>query len=187
MKAVAYLVLMLATSAFGEPANYEAFDFKNCLHWNITNEMHGDDLKNEPKQYIAALELANRQPYSRHKIMSAEELTRMYEAHPYEMVIVYSAYAYEKKSKKDIEEYGVCRGNHPTGIACLPNQHFPLAGARYKEIRSKGPLATLVCVAGCTGAPATIHDMGYENMEGEKNIEREAALRKFRKMCGGAP
>lgn len=182
MKTVVYLAFLFAVPAFGESANFEAFDFKNCLHWTITNEMHGNDLRNEPKQYIAALELANRQPYSRHKPMSADEFDRMYRDHPGEVVVAYSAYAYDKKKRMDIEKYGVC--NHPDRIACLPKQDFPLAGASFKEIRSKGALATLVCVTGCTGVPATLHDMGYETMDGERNIEQEAALRKFRKMCG---
>lgn len=185
MKTVACLVLLLATPAFGEPAYYEAFDFKKCLHWNIDNEMHGDDLSNEPKQYIAALELANRQPYSRHKIMSAKDFASMYEFHPDEVVVIYSAYAYDKKSKKTIEKYGVC--NFQAGFTCLPNQDFPLAGASYRKILSKGNLATFACVAGCTDTPASIHDMGYENMGDERNIEQEAALKKFRKMCGRAP
>jgi hypothetical protein len=178
---------MLSTPAFGEPANFEAFDFKNCLHWTITNEMHGDDLRNEPKQYIAALELANRQPYSRHKTMSAVEFDRMYKDHFYEVVIVYSALAHGIRSKKVIEKYGVCRFTNPPGIACLPNQDFPLAGAQYTKTRSKGDLPTLRCVAGCEGSPAVIHDMGYENMGNEKNIEQEAALRRFTKVCGRAP
>jgi hypothetical protein len=185
MKYVAYLFLMLATPAFGEPAYYEAFDFNNCLHWKITNEMHGDDLSNEPKQYIAALNLANRQPYSRHKKMSVDEFDRMYRDHPNDVVVVYSAYAYDKKKKKDIDKYGVC--NYTAGFTCLPNQDFPLAGASYKKVRSKGVLTTSVCVAGCTGAPAALHYMGYENMDGERNIEQEVAFGKFRKLCGRAP
>ena len=53
MKALALLVLLIATPALSESAYYEAFDFKNCLHWNIDNEMHGADLGKEPKQYLA--------------------------------------------------------------------------------------------------------------------------------------
>jgi hypothetical protein len=183
IKAVASMVLVLASPAFGAPAYYEAFDFKSCLHWKINNEIHGDDLSQESKQYIAALELEKRQPYSWHKFMSAKVQTRMTEADSYKLVVVHSAYAYDSKTKKYFEKYGVCNN----GIACLPNQDFPLAGASYKKIRSKGALTTLGCVAGCTDAPATIHDMGYENMDGERNIEQEANLEKFRKVCGRAP
>lgn len=118
MRTIAYLALMLATPAFGEESNYEAFDFRNCLHWNITNTMHGDDLSKEPERYIAALNLANRQPYSRHKTMSNVEFERMYRDHSDEVVVVYSAYAYDKNKKKDIEKYGVC--NYTAGFTCLP-------------------------------------------------------------------
>lgn len=182
MKYVVYLFLMLATSAYGEPAHYEAFDFKKCLHWKITNEMRGDDLSNEPKEYIAALNLANRQPYSRHKKMSADEFDRMYREHPNNVVVVYSANAYAEKQKTSIEKFGVC--NYTAGFTCLPNQDFPLTGASYKKVRSKGALTTSVCVAGCTDAPAALHYMGYENMDGDRNIEHEVALGKFSKICG---
>lgn len=185
MRVIAYLVFMLAAPAFGEPSYYEAFDFKNCLHWRIDNEMHSDDLSNEPKQYIAALNLANRQRYSRHKIMSALEAERIYRDHTAEMAVVYSASAYDKRTKKNIDRYGVC--NHEVGFTCLPKQDFPLAGAIYRRIRSKGALETSVCVAGCADAPAAIHYMGYENMDNERNIEQEAALKKYRKICGRAP
>lgn len=185
MKNVAYLVLMLTTPAFGEPAYYEAFDFKNCLHWKIDNEMYGGDLSKAPRSYIAALGLANRQPYSRHKTMPAADFDRMYQEHSGEVVVIYSASAYDKNQKMDITKYGVC--NHAVGLACLPNQDFPLAGASYKEAHSKGVLTTSVCVAGCTDVPAAIHYMGYENMDGERNIEQEIAVGKFRKICGRAP
>jgi hypothetical protein len=185
MKAVTYLVLMLSASAFGEPAYYEAFDLKNCLHWKIDNEMYGDPLSNAPKQYIAALNLANRQPYSRHKTMSAAEFDHMYREHSGEIVVIYTASAYDKNKKTDITKYGVC--NLAGGMTCLPNQDFPLAGSSYKEARSKGVLTTAICVTGCTDAPAAIHYMGYENMDGERNIEQEVALGQFRKLCGRAP
>ncbi len=188
MKYAAWFALVFSAPVFGEPSSFEAFDFKNCLHWTITNEMYGD-LGAAPRGYVAAVELANRQPYSRHKNMSYEAFQRMYEEHGHEVVIVYSALAHDMKSKepKDIEKYGVCKPHHPRGIECLPDQDFPLAGASYKTIRSKGALATSVCVAGCTNTPAAIHDMGYETMDGERNIEREAAQKKFRKICGRTP
>lgn len=188
MRFIAWLALIFAAPVFGEPSNFEAFDFKNCLHWDITNEMYGD-LNAAPRGYVSAVKLANRQPYSRHKSMSNAEFERMYEAHPYEVVVVYSALAHDMKSKeyKSIEKYGVCKPHYPKGIECLPNQDFPLSGASYLVVRSKGALPTLRCVAGCTEAPAAIHDMGYEAMDGERNIEQEAALRRFKKMCGRAP
>ena len=185
MRSVAYLLLILAAPALGEPGHYEAFDFKNCLHWKIDNEMYTNAFSNAPERYLAALKVANRQPFSRHKPMSVAELDVMYRDHPDEMVVVYSAHAYDNNAKKNIEKYGVC--NQRIGLACLPNQDFPLAGASYKQTRSKGALATSACVAACTGVPATLHYMGYENMEGEKNLERESAFRKFRKMCVRAP
>lgn len=188
MKYVACLVFVLATPAFGEPTHFEAFDFKNCLRWEITNEMYGAP-NSAPQGYVAAVELANQQPYSRHKDMSNTELDRMYEDHPDEVVVVYSALARDMKSKdnKYIERYGVCKPHPPKGIKCLPKQDFPLSGATYQKAPSKGALPTLRCVAGCSKAPATIHDMGYEAMDGERNVEQGVALEKFKKICGRAP
>jgi hypothetical protein len=188
MRFVAWLALIFSASVFGEPSNFEAFDFKNCLHWGITNEMYGD-LNAAPRGYVAAVELANRQPYSRHKSMSNAEFERMYEDHLYEVVVVYSALARNRESKqyKSIEKYGVCKLHYPRGIECLPNQDFPLSGASYQVVRSKGALPTLRCVGGCSEAPVAIHDMGYETMDGERNIEQESALRRFKKMCGRTP
>lgn len=187
MRHLAWLSLVVSASVFGEPSNYEAFDFKNCLRWSITNEVY--DLNTAPKQYAAAVQLANRQPYSRHKNMSASEFDNMYEKHSYEVVVVFSALAHDMKSKehKSIEKYGVCKPHYPRGIECLPNQDFPLSGASYQAVRSKGALTTFRCVAGCSNTPATVHDMGYEAMDGERNIEQEATLRKFKKLCGRAP
>lgn len=188
MRSLAWLALIFAAPVFGEPSNFEAFDYKNCLRWEITNEMYGD-LNAAPRQYVAAVELANRQPFSRHKRMSVQESESMYEHHFYEVVVVYSALARDMKSKeyKSIEKFGVCKSHYPRGIQCLPNQDFPLSGASYQAVRSKGALTTLRCVAGCSGTPATIHDVGYEAMDGERNIEQEAALSKFNKLCGRAP
>ncbi|MDP9109300.1 MAG: hypothetical protein M3N23_09565, partial [Pseudomonadota bacterium] len=104
MKALALLVLLIATPALSEPAYYEAFDFKNCLHWNIDNEMHGADLGKEPKQYLAALHLANRQRYSRHKFMSAGEFDDVYRQHFAEVAIVYSASGFDTKNKRRVEK-----------------------------------------------------------------------------------
>jgi len=188
MKFLVWLALVFASPVFGEPSNFEAFDFKNCLRWEITNEMYGD-LNAAPRQYVAAVALANRQPYSRHKSMSVQEFERMYENHFHDVVVVYSALARDMKSKeyKSIEKFGVCKPNYPRSIKCLPNQDFPLSGASYQTVRSKGALTTLRCVSGCSSAPATIHDMGYEAMNGERNIEQVAALGKFNKLCGRAP
>lgn len=106
--------------------------------------------------------------------MSAAEFDRMYREHSGEVVVIYTASAYDRNKKTDITKYGVC--NHAGGMTCLPNQDFPLAGSSYKEARSKGVLTTSVCVAGCRDAPAAIHYMGYENMDGERNIDQEVAL-----------
>jgi hypothetical protein len=186
MRRLAWLIFFLILPAYGASDFYETFDFKNCLHWYIDNEPHGVELSKEPKEYIAALELANRHPYSWHKIESWYELEKMPETGKNKLVSVYSASAGHSKNNY-VQKFGACYGNLSVGITCLPKQNFPLTGATYRAIKSKGILTTLACVAGCkTGAPAYIYYMGYENMEGERNIEHETAKKRFIKVCGGS-
>jgi hypothetical protein len=170
MRSLLFLLVFVVSPAFGASDFYEAFDFTKCRRWAIDNEPHGIDLSLESKEYISALELANRQP----KSLNEERL-----------ITVYSA-GTRDKSKKYIEKFGACYGSTSIQVTCLPNQDFPLAGATYKKIRSKGQLVALACVSGCRGVPAFIYDMGYEPMDGERNIEHETAGKKFGKLCGGA-
>ena len=182
MRLLLLLRIMLSSQARGEPSHYEAFDFKQCLHWSIDNEIR--DVSVEPAQYKTAVELANRQSFSRHRDLTAAELEGLYKDHFYDVAIVFGASAH-RKSKEFVLKYGVCRFV-PEGLACMPKQDFPLAGAIYKVTPSRGALRSFSCRAGCDGSPTAIHDMGYENIEGEKNVAHEVALKKFRKMCGSA-
>ena len=181
MKPFAFLIFLLATPALAEPAYYEAFDAHACLHWKIDNEMPGaaDEM---PAAYRQAVDLANRQPYSRHRPLSAEVFERMYREHAAEVVVVYSARAYDRKLHREIEKFGACSLGE--GLRCLPGQDFPLAGASYRRGPAQGTQATAICIAGCGNAPTAIYDMGYENMENERHLEHARALARFERKCG---
>jgi hypothetical protein len=81
--------------------------------------------------------------------------------------------------------YGFCSWKEDR-ISCdrdsCPN--FPLAGAAYKLVKDKGSLPSYRCISGCkSGVPKTIHDMGYEPEEGDRNLEREKMFSKFDRVC----
>jgi hypothetical protein len=117
-----------------------------------------------------------------YKIKSWQELDQLPTANVNKLISVYSA-GVTSISNVYISQFGACYGNPTVGITCLPNQDFPLSGASYRLIASKGELKTFACSKGCNMAPDFIYDMGYENMEGERNIEHEAAIKKFSKVC----
>ena len=186
VKAGSTLLWLLAAPAFAEPSYYEAFDFQHCLHRTIDNEMNAaPPTGTATKPYLAALALANRQPYSRHRPLSPEQFERMTRNHPTEIAVVYTAQAQDLKTGKTLEKYGVC--NLGEGLRCLPDQDFPLAGAHYRPGRSRGALVTLECFAGCASVPTALHNMGYEAMDGERNLEQATALKRFAKTCGRRP
>lgn len=171
-------ILFCSSATFAASTSFEAFDFKNCLHWYVDSDVGGVS----PPAYKAARILADRQPYS--------DLNRTVEWTDYEIgrtPFVYAAGAFTDATQdKFIEKFGVCyyqRAIKKPQFRCLPNQDFPFAGATYQEIKSKGQLQTFQCIKGCIGVPEFIHDMGYEPEEGETNIEAERAQSKFRKIC----
>lgn len=181
MKSLAFLLLLLAMPVLAEPAYYEVFDAHKCLRWKIDNEMPGS-ADAMPAAYRRALNLANRQPYSRHRRMTAEEQERMYREHANQVVVVYSARAYDRKQQLEIEKFGACSPGE--GLRCLSGQDFPLAGGSYRKAPSRSALGTAHCVAGCTRVPAELYDTGYENMGNERNVALAQALARFERKCG---
>jgi hypothetical protein len=176
MRFVAMAILFCSSGAFAAVTYLEAFDFENCLHWHVTTDGGGDS-----PAYKAARNLADRQPDS-HLNRTITEWTT-YETGRTPFVYVAGA---RTGNNKYIEKFGVCyyqTATKKSSFRCLQIQDFPFAGATYQEIKSKGQLPTLQCIKGCIRVPAFIHDMGYENMEGETNVEAERAQSKFRKIC----
>lgn len=108
VKAGSTLLWLLAAPAFAEPSYYEAFDFQHCLHWTIDNEMNAaPPTGTATKPYLAALALANRQPYSRHRPLSPEQFERMTRNHPTEIAVVYTALAQDLKTGKTLDRKSV--------------------------------------------------------------------------------
>ncbi len=202
MKSIVYIVsLMLAFPTFGAPATrkqsilfnemtfFSALDLKTCLRWNISNEpIYPDYIKagEEKTGYESAMALLKRQPLSYQNGMSDAQRMQAMEADPYEIATVYEAsggYYGSYKKGDTIRRFSVCKPSYPSGFTCLPGQDFPLSGAVYRVIRSKGSLKTLGCRTGCTSKPSVIYDTGYETDEEDVNVEYEAALKIFNKKC----
>ena len=176
MRFVVLAILFCSSSAFAAVTYLEAFDFKNCLHWHATTVGGGDS-----PAYKAASILADSQPDSHLNRKIIEWTT--YETGRTPFVYVAGTHT---NNKKHVEKFGVCyyqTATKKSHFRCLPSQDFPFAGATYQAIKSKGRLPTFQCVKGCIGVPEFIHDMGYENMEGETNVEAERAQSRFRKIC----
>lgn len=168
--------LFSSSNAFAAVTYLEAYDFKDCLHWHMTTDSGGDS-----PGYKAASILADSQPDSHINRKVIEWTT--YETGRTPFVYVAGT---RTDAKRDIEKFGVCyyqTATKKSHFRCLSSQDFPFAGATYQQIKSKGQLPTLQCVKGCIGVPEFIHDMGYENMEGETNVEAERAQSKFDKIC----
>jgi hypothetical protein len=188
MRRVLTRIFVFSTCLWGFHAQaasdfYEAFNFKKCLHYQFDNEPHGIALSTESTEYMTAYNRANEHPNSLYKIKSWQELEQLPVSKVNKLVSVYSA-GVKGRNKSYINQFGACFGNTSVGVTCLPNQDFPLSGASYRVIASKGELKTFACNKGCEMAPDFIYDMGYENMESERNIEHEAAIKKFSKACG---
>jgi len=85
--------------------------------------------------------------------------------------------------------YGFCR-SIKDGFTCDLDScpTFPLAGATFKIMKGKkGALASYQCASGCKeGVPKMIYDRGYENEDGEQNLELETMAAKFESHCKSA-
>ena len=172
-----FYLLSVASIATAEPAYYEAFDFKRCVRWTITNEVISDD----SKSYRAALTLAKKQPLSFYRQLSPEEESKLIELDRTQIAIIFHAFA---DGIEDIS-YGVCRYiveiNRPLGLFCLPGLDFSLSGAKYLSNEHKYGLSTFRCVRDCADRPERLYSMPYE--DGDPSSEWGAALKIFMKRC----
>ena len=171
------------TPVYSAMSEYEAFDFKQCLIWTLSADAGGTGDESKAG-YRSAEQLLNSHPKSIKGMGRFDETEWKTGRTPR----IFSSVALRPTRKRvadAVEKFGVCIDQMEPNrfLYCLPGQDFPLSGARYVPTRSKGKLSTLKCTTGCQGAPAHIHDMGYEPEEGETNVEREDVGRRFRATC----
>jgi hypothetical protein len=89
-------------------STWEAFDYKNCRHWQITNDFQG---------------------YG-HSFEKAEQIARQYASKGQAWPVLVGGRLFE-----DVEDqYGVCR-TYAGSITCKSDTEFPLAGATFIEVK----------------------------------------------------
>jgi hypothetical protein len=173
MKISTLFLLLIGMPAYAAFETYSALDFENCNALVMDNsggyvphELTGDYIGPDgPDGKI-------------HKaIVSA---VSQYKLDENEYFSIFRGYIDNNKPVKE-SIHGLCITGTAT-ISCLKEPDFLLSGATYKTIVSKG-LQTYECVEGCNGVPTHIYSMGYENMDGESNLEYEEAKENFDKVC----
>lgn len=177
MRRIAVLLSYLVAPALGmaAPAQFDAFDFSRCLHWSVTSDSYTDPTVDPAadKAFQAAV--------------AALERLRAELGPKGEEWAIYAAF--DNANPSATQKYGACKESEDRRtFQCLLGFDFPLSGTRFDRIRSKGQLPSFRCAAGCSRADiGMLHDMGYENMEGEQNLEREQLLARFSRACKGKP
>lgn len=163
--------LLICVPLFCSAASFEfeAFDLKNCSHWIFSSDSYPSpnvDLTGNRNYLKAAASLAKSNPN--------------YEKEGWS---IYSAH--NNTNPVSLSKFGACRlSNDANKFECLKAYDFPLSAAAYTIIKYRGQLPTYICTANCEAtAIRNIYDMGYENMDGERNIEYEIMNRKFKRLC----
>jgi hypothetical protein len=147
------MVLVVPVSCFAATATWEAFDYKNCIHWSITS-----DFVSSEETHQRALKVWNRLS----KPGAATE---------------WGILQGSKLFEDGLNEYGVCNFQ-PEAITCSPDTEFPLAGATFTEQESN----TFKCTKGCEKFMLNmLYQMGYGDGPDSKHWGK--AARKFEAVC----
>ena len=165
--ATVFLWLGLGGDAVSATTEFEAFDFRHCIHWAISSDSYNTIEPLETRRFQAA-DVQMRTLLG----SAASDDWSIFSAH-------------EVNGRSTDGKYGACRQmRNGRSFECLAGFDFPLTGNKFIRSKSKGQLPTLVCAVGCKGASVhTLHDMGYESMEGETNIEHKQIAKQFEKKC----
>ena len=155
------LLMMIAFTAplmcHAATSTWEAFEYKNCRHWEITNDfLRNGESFNKAKKIEKEINASLTQP---------------------KWSVLYGFRMFEEAEG----QYGVCSeqaNNHNTRIECRAETKFPLAGTTFAEVKPQ----VFECVKGCKKIPFSIlYAKGYE--DGGDSIEWERAIRKFELTC----
>ena len=168
MKAIVFMLGVFAGAAHSANSELEAFDFVRCEHWSISSDSVGSTDPVQARKRAAA---------------QAHLVSRLGQAA--ESLGWWIFVATKMDNPDGADRYGACRlTNDGKRFECIDGSAFPLAGLSFVLGRSKGKLSTYVCAATCkAGTIKAVHDMGYENMEGETNVEQIRNASTFAKKC----
>jgi hypothetical protein len=151
---------LLITVVLGVPllcsaatSTWEAFDYVNCRHWQITTDYRGYG-----KDYERAKQVV--------KSLSSPEPESLWQ-------VLYGVRMFEETE----DQYGVCI-TQENKITCDPGTAFPLAGATLIQKRPQ----TFICSKGCKSIQfPVLYEMGYE--DGGDSAEYAPAKRRFERQC----
>ena len=147
------IVLAIPHLSCAATSTWEAFDYKNCHHWEFT-----DDFGGYGPSYEKAVQLM-------------DEMTT---AEGRNGIVVQGWKMFEEAEM----QYGVCKGGIVETMTCKSATEFPLADATFVEVK---PM-TFRCTKGCEKVPFTmLYGKGYE--DGPDSSDWAPAARKFESQC----
>ncbi len=155
MKAPFVIALQLIAAAQAATIELEALEPAKCLSWSISAPVDGS-------------------------MPSAIFASKLIAAHPSSStLLIYSATAH-RAGFEPVEKIGACTNANQT-LRCLPNQDFPLAGAKYEIRQKRSTSPYYLCVSKCDSAPKVLYSLMLN--EGQANKQLARAQAKLKRKC----
>lgn len=177
-------VLCYSAVAHAAATSFEAYDFKRCQRWSIT-----DDVDTNTPMFSKAEQLL-------HALTSSAQKGKPNAVGDDAKVFSMSTFL-DKEQSKYVQHFGVCtysESNQSVRLKCLSNQDYPLADATYsgaiyieQTIGAKGvkALPPMRCVAGCREAmPSVMYSMHMEDDASDASREWKRIYTRFQRICG---
>jgi len=161
-------MLLFPLAANAAHDELEVFDFRLCVNWSISTDV-------SQRQGAS---------YTRIKALRDQRSDGADWG-------IYEAEASNGPSQASTYKHGLCRWlfsnkneHRSSAFTCLGGGDFPIAGLTFSKIKQKGALPSFKCTKGCTASSVEmLHDMGYENEEGQENVEYLQNHSRFQKLC----
>lgn len=185
MRLLILVGLLLSAVAHGANTSFEAYDYKKCEQWSIT-----DDADVDSAGYKDAIRIEKSQKNSRSNFNKPDLSTSEFES----LARVFSASRFQDKAQKNfISKFGVCTyrmTEKSAQFSCIPSQDFPFSGTTYSgkiyiTKNREGSLIILKCVSGCRGVNLPIiYDANLEEGDSKQARNLEKIREDFRFRCG---
>jgi hypothetical protein len=178
-----FAILCYSAVAHAAATSFEAYDFKRCRRWAITNDVDSNTpMYSKAKQRLRAL--------------TSSTQKRKPDAVGYDAEIFSMSTFLHKQQNIFVQHVGVCtlsESNWSFRLKCASNQDFPLAGATYsgpiyveQTIGATGvkALPPMKCVAGCRDEmPLVMYSMHMEDDASDASREWNRIYKRFQRMC----
>jgi hypothetical protein len=155
MKAPFVIALQLLATAQAATIELEALEPTKCLSWSISAPVD-------------------------ESLPSAISASKLIAGHPNSPALfIYSATAH-RTGYAPVDKMGACTNANQT-LHCLPNQDFPLAGAKYEIRQARSDSPYYLCVGKCGTAPKVLYSLMLN--EGQTNKQMVRARAKLKRKC----